>query len=324
MRRATPASPKSRGAGSCFNSRPSCDGRPRTTSPAPSATGFNSRPSCDGRHTKPKPSPTPSSFQFTPVMRRATGGLPAQDERTRVSIHARHATGDVALGSLQISTQFQFTPVMRRATLHPRRRRHHREFQFTPVMRRATATWSHKIKGIRFNSRPSCDGRLNRCLKIYNYLRFNSRPSCDGRHIQIGTNPYFASFQFTPVMRRATLPRRDGDERREFQFTPVMRRATIMLIHKIRDIQFQFTPVMRRATPGLFDTLAYLAFQFTPVMRRATTPSILCSPSRSFNSRPSCDGRPPAPPPPPILRTFQFTPVMRRATRCHLRKFLYW
>ena len=65
---------------------------------------FNSRPSCDGRQVVGRVGPAPLRFQFTPVMRRATKPAARLHPRARVSIHARHATGDCrASASLCIS-----------------------------------------------------------------------------------------------------------------------------------------------------------------------------------------------------------------------------
>ncbi len=144
---------------------------------------------------------------------------------------------------------------------------------------------------------------------------FNSRPSCDGRQRTLFRYCFSDWFQFTPVMRRATLQSKNQHHQKQFQFTPVMRRATKHFIYWASSTAFQFTPVMRRATLGVVIVptalrvsiharhatgdpqlllLSHMAavFQFTPVMRRATVGGDV--PLRDAE--------------------FQFTPVMRRAT----------
>ena len=188
-------------------------------------------------------------FQFTPVLRRATRTRVDLAQVIAVSIHARLATGD---------------PQARRGGQRSRR----------------------------FNSRPSCDGRLYGVIpeavvvvsiharlatgdasrasissmssvSIHARLAtgdassrptfrtsscFNSRPSCDGRH--------HTRVSFT-------------DE--TFQFTPVLRRATDAVCSGVMwKMWFQFTPVLRRATGGLGAQYTVRKFQFTPVLRRAT------------------------------------------------------
>ena len=104
----------------CFNSRPSCDGRPlpvcrdqsaitfqftpvmrratgRSAGAARRSSSFNSRPSCAGR---PIPDGRGLVLDVSIHARHATGDLPKAEEETRqkVSIHARHATGDSSVG----------------------------------------------------------------------------------------------------------------------------------------------------------------------------------------------------------------------------------
>ena len=103
---------------------------------------------------------------------------------------------------------------------------------------------------------------------------FNSRPSCDGRRRASRRCSGTRWFQFTPVVRRATHTKPRTMQCSVFQFTPVVRRATIPLKSELpsRDVSIH----ARRAT-GDRATLRHLH-------RYAR-----------FNSRPSCDGRPPDP-----------------------------
>ena len=117
LRRATRICKSIFAHGGSFNSRPSCDGRPRLGVRFALHDSFNSRPSCDGR--------------------------PFRRVRVKVdiivSIHARLATGDLAFPFLfAVFVWFQFTPVLRRATNSFRFSFQPIVFQFTPVLRRAT------------------------------------------------------------------------------------------------------------------------------------------------------------------------------------------
>ena len=120
------------------------------------------------------------SFQFTPLVRGATTilstvlgvkcfnsrpscegrlVLPAVAVRHIVSIHAPRARGDEILLNVNSPVLFQFTPLVRGAT-HLRR---------------------EHCRPVRFNSRPSCEGRPARSWRSIRTTGFNSRPSCEGR-----------------------------------------------------------------------------------------------------------------------------------------------
>ena len=62
-----------------------------------------------------------------------------------------------------------------------------------------------------------------------------------------------------------------------------------------------------------FPTFEEMQFQFTPLVRGATVITLSYVTSVSFNSRPSCEGRPPST---RFVgcRMFQFTPLVRGAT----------
>ena len=82
-----------RGTGQGFNSRPSCDGRPRQRARLPCRRCFNSRPSCDGRHARFLPVPSTWRFNSRPS---CDGRLMPRrlSLSSSVSIHARRVTGD--------------------------------------------------------------------------------------------------------------------------------------------------------------------------------------------------------------------------------------
>ena len=182
LRRATSATTSRSGASSVSIHARLATGDDEREQANLSARRFNSRPSCDGRHFGLD---VINAYEVSIHARLATGDLvlpvrrkrrirfnsrPSCDGRqrlqqegeggVRVSIHARLATGDKSSSSAhRIMRLFQFTPVLRRATRHSRAHRPPR----------------------RFNSRPSCDGRLPLLFLLQLFLRFNSRPSCDGR-----------------------------------------------------------------------------------------------------------------------------------------------
>ncbi len=122
---------------------------------------------------------------------------------------------------------------------------------------------------------------------------FNSRPSCEGRRFPKRLTAVDNVFQFTPLVRGATLSTTSQHGARKFQFTPLVRGATgkCMLSAKLV-MQFQFTPLVRGATILTSPLLWCHVFQFTPLVRGAT-------------STPLWDVCP---------FGFQFTPLVRGAT----------
>ena len=88
-----------------------------------------------------------------------------------------------------------------------------------------------------------------------------------------------------------------------------------MVYFKAQPLQFQSTPLMRGATSPI--NVGYLArlFQSTPLMRGATSSSAARSTRcRSFNPRPSCEGRHVVYDMVMAELKFQSTPLMRGAT----------
>ena len=173
-----------------FNSRPSCDGRPRIEAPciwrsvsihARHATGdrwsrsvrtpsasFNSRPSCDGRQVRSRGLRRGGRFNSRPSCDgRQTGSRPC---RRQASFNSRPSCDGRPKIKLEPGWDYKF--------------------QFTPVMRRATRKIYFLYKFACFNSRPSCDGRHQRIAKnMTSAGGFNSRPSCDGRPRRAGRDP---------------------------------------------------------------------------------------------------------------------------------------
>ena len=277
-----------------FNSRPSCDGRldvgalalvggfqftpvvrraTKSQNSPSSPRSFNSRPSCDGR--------------------RARGGC---SPSLAVSIHARRATGDASVPApLRRARRFNSRPS---CDGRPKLHQEHLTrfwFQFTPVVRRATrrGAWRPRFAAVSIHARratgdllPTDLGSAEIRVSIHarratgDHQRPHKRPAPPPVSIHArratGDEPTFringtvATFQFTPVVRRATILRQAQTTERGFQFTPVVRRATPKRLPPKKPLPFQFTPVVRRATPRL-------------LLRKSVV--------TRFNSRPSCDGR---------------------------------
>ena len=119
---------------------------------------FNSRPSCEGRPCPPRTLPRLIVSIHAPRAR-GDGHEFSASHHFVVSIHAPRARGDR-------TARHVFRPTA---------------FQFTPLVRGATSDGEITAGSERFNSRPSCEGRL--CwLNFTGFLYcFNSRPSCEGR-----------------------------------------------------------------------------------------------------------------------------------------------
>ena len=121
------------------------------------------------------------------------------------------------------------------------------------------------------------------------------------------------AFQFTPLVRGATMAMRAWMSRRAFQFTPLVRGATRSVSTSGSRCSFNSRPSCE-GRPVLvvsvgFDDVSIHAprargdrrmaksttgsqFQFTPLVRGATPRSTSPLRSARFNSRPSCEGRP--------------------------------
>ncbi len=122
---------------------------------------FNPRPSCEGRPKPSSPRLSMPSFQSTPLMRGATRRRQGAGHGRAVSIHAPHARGDARRdgctapspcfnprpsceGRLRAKMcsyprpRFQSTPLMRGATRSQAYPHAEHPFQSTPLMRGAT------------------------------------------------------------------------------------------------------------------------------------------------------------------------------------------
>ena len=177
-------------------------------------------------------------------------------------------------------------------------------------MRGATSSKLSQSKRFGFNSRPSCEGRhavagvlLLAHVSIHaphargdahrgeqkQDSSFNSRPSCEGRHIQTAAAVH-PGFQFTPLMRGATVDCQFKTSERVFQFTPLMRGATSTSTRATRISSFNSRPSCEGRLVKDDDDSFHLVSIHAP---HARGDYLACHtyPPFGFNSRPSCEGR---------------------------------
>ncbi len=100
--------------------------------------------------------------------------------------------------------------------------------------------------------------------------RFNSRPSCDGRRVLLRRVRHRLRFNSRPSC--------DG--------RPPQSRTTLTTR------LFQFTPVLRRATRGRRDQDEVVRVSIHAHLATGDQANLEIGYAPSFNSRPSCDGRP--------------------------------
>ena len=121
------------------------------------------------------------------------------------------------------------------------------------------------------------------------FLRFNSRPSCEGR-LRILREKKCLTVSIHAPRARGDIARLNYVLDLGFQFTPLVRGATsitfiepcfLVSIHAPRARGDQGFARLRRGN----------RFQFTPLVRGATSRRYAENSLRSFNSRPSCEGR---------------------------------
>ena len=167
----------------CFNPRPSCEGRPAYAWRRPDASPFQSTPLMRGATERGVVARAVVQFQSTPLMRGATTSRQPPRCRRPVSIHAPHARGDPRTGPAR----------SRRPGFNPRPSCEGRPPRATP-----------SPAGSRFNPRPSCEGRPRSSTGRQPPWRFNPRPSCEGRPDRIDEEMVELPFQSTPLMRGAT------------------------------------------------------------------------------------------------------------------------
>ena len=121
------------------------------------------------------------------------------------------------------------------------------------------------------------------------------------------------SFQFTPLVRGATVRDNDADRQTGFNSRPSCEGRLWRKSSCDRHDVSIHAPHARGDVLHAYERVAWW-FQFTPLMRGATSARSEPHVVSCFNSRPSCEGRLFIPVKLPAV-LFQFTPLMRGATR---------
>ncbi len=234
-------------------------------------------------------------FQSAPLMRGATVAWTSLRRSHRVSIRAPHARGDEPSQSFTSPTHVSIRAPHARGDPH----------------RQCVRQTS-----LRFNPRPSCEGRPESRTKFSNYPRVSIRaphargdglelllleepdvsiraPHARGDQLSKYHDNYHTSFNPRPSCEGRPEARDDWEDREPFQSAPLMRGATVVALGLRRAVMFQSAPLMRGATKP---------------------PATLKPPLACFNPRPSCEGRLAS-----VRRylpawEFQSAPLMRGAT----------
>ena len=198
----------------------------------------------------------------------------------------RGATWGGGHGSCTV--KFQSTPLMRGATPGAMGVRHRRPVSIhAPHARGDSARRCAAIPAPGFNPRPSCEGRPGRRRTRTPSTRFNPRPSCEGRRTKAKRMLETGRFQSTPLMRGAT-------------------EAVLAVAAPDEHVSIHAPHARGDNLLGCASAIAYM-FQSTPLMRGATRCRVaLRRLRRSFNPRPSCEGRPSGAP--SRIRSTRFNP----------------
>ena len=256
-------------------------------------------------------------FQSAPLLRGATPGENTTAGAAGVSIRAPLARGDPAFSrcrtartgfnprpscegrpSLSIPSGkmflFQSAPLLRGATIGEV----YLLFVFCVSIRAPLARGDHRQfrllrLRIRFNPRPSCEGRLWPGDGGAGADGFNPRPSCEGRPRQFCHHLPRAGFQSAPLLRGATFV--DGD-------------AAGVVDVSIR------APLARGDPTKIRAPTRSSSFNPRPSCEGRLEDERIRCPRRSFNPRPSCEGRPWIAESLEIWPQFQSAPLLRGAT----------
>ena len=170
---------------------------------------------------------------------------PSLADQITVSIHAPHARGDEMAAKTLQKFLFQFTPLMRGAT---RRGVSDRQVQ-------------------RFNSRPSCEGRLG-----------------------LRRSPIILVFQFTPLMRGATVRRTHSRRRPRFNSRPSCE-GRLPRRRGRRSLSVSIHAPHARGDNHTRRLICVVEVSIHAPHARGDTPARRGGRPRCFNSRPSCEGR---------------------------------
>ena len=212
--------------------------------------GFNPRPSCEGRPWARQIRHNFFLFQSTPLLRGATlcDFLILFD--VKVSIHAPLARGDG--GTLNIHKYIL-------VSIH------------APLARGDYVSVQRYACPVRFNPRPSCEGRLSASALSTEAACFNPRPSCEGRLSQ-------SDRLYIRLLVSIHAPLARGDEGNY-----ILDFNGNVSIH---------APLARGDSYTLYNVTGPIWFQSTPLLRGATAAIKMLNTLAGFNPRPSCEGRP--------------------------------
>ena len=124
---------------------------------------------------------------------------------TRVSIHARLATGDLAVQYDQTNWNegFNSRPSCDGRLAEAVKRHRERKFQFTPVLRRATICQGKVMQSyVSIHARLATGDGVEDCRQSIGIVSIHARLATGD--IMSDTTFVIGQFQFTPVLRRAT------------------------------------------------------------------------------------------------------------------------
>ena len=146
---------------------------------------FNSRTSCEVRPRRRSRGTSRKSFQLTHLLRGATAVAASLADKFVISTHAPLARCDGMCTHVAQHPPFQLTHLLRGATKRWIRPERGHEFQLTHLLRGATGGGGD-THGRRehFNSRTSCEVRRENKYHNIPTMDFNSRTSCEVRPLQ--------------------------------------------------------------------------------------------------------------------------------------------
>ena len=256
---------------------------------------FNPRPSCEGRRTFDADLSSNPAFQSTPLLRGATHQCWTRQSGKKRFNPRPSCEGRLFYGvGIAGSSMFQSTPLLRGAT---KRGIVHAERIWVsihaPLARGDACPCRASSSASRFNPRPSCEGRRFAFRSERPPRCFNPRPSCEGRQAVSAAAFKRMEFQSTPLLRGATQGSGGMGGPNMFQSTPLLRGATMVAPRHLSGRRVSIHAPLAR---GDFVTI----------------PSGMSA--KSFNPRPSCEGRQRLLRRSPANAWFQSTPLLRGAT----------
>ncbi len=191
---------------SCFNPRPSCEGRPGPLGRNRKTNMFQSAPLMRGATQWPASRSMRVLFQSAPLMRGATGDHRERGRDAGVSIRAPHARGDLPMSTVpEPETCFNPRPSCEG------RPEQHGQLRHRPVSIRAPHARGDEADGLHASQRhvsiraPHARGDRRIPTLASQWTRFNPRPSCEGRPERFKILVETGVFQSAPLMRGATV-----------------------------------------------------------------------------------------------------------------------